>query len=134
MDTISLYYPKKEIHVIDYGVAMYISNIFTHNQKSHLVDVCSYKKCGVHYMQILLDTKNKDGVAYSILLLALTKFNEDEHGYIAPKTLSEKIFKLIGTNEYSKIKLEKYDKRMIFNISFFILFNCYNISYFLLLA
>ena len=29
MDTISLYYPKKEIHVIDYGVAMYISNIFT---------------------------------------------------------------------------------------------------------
>ena len=85
-------------------------------------------------MQILLDIKNKDGVAYSILLLALKKFNEGEHGYIAPKKLSEKIFKLIGTNEYSKIKLEKYDKSMIFNISFFILFNCYNILYFLLLS
>ena len=46
---------------------MHISNIFTHNQKSYLVDVCSYKKCGEHYMRILLDIENKDGIAYSIL-------------------------------------------------------------------
>ena len=40
MESISLYYPKKEI---DYGITAHIINIFIHNQKSYMINVCSYK-------------------------------------------------------------------------------------------
>ena len=43
MESISPYYPKKEIHVIDYGITAHIINIFIHNQKSYMINVCSYK-------------------------------------------------------------------------------------------
>ena len=65
-----------------YGIAVHISNIFIHNQKSHKINVRSYKNLEEHYMQILLDIENKESIAYLILLLAIEKFNNGEHIYI----------------------------------------------------
>ena len=29
-----------EIHIIDYGVSLHITSLFTHNENSYMVDVC----------------------------------------------------------------------------------------------
>ena len=50
MESISLYYPKKEIHMMDYGITVHISNIFIHNQKSYVVKLCFYKNLEEYYL------------------------------------------------------------------------------------
>ena len=35
-----------EIHVIDYGVSIHSTSLFTHNENSYLVDICSNNKHG----------------------------------------------------------------------------------------
>ena len=91
---------------------MHISNTFIHNQKSYVINVCSYKKMEEHYMRILLDIKNKDSIFYSILLLALEKFNNGEHRYIVSKRLSKRLCRILGVNKCGRIKLEKYDREL----------------------
>ena len=61
-------------------------------------------------MRVLVDMKNINAIVYRVLLLALEKFNKGKYIYVVPKKISKKIFKLIGTNEYTQIKLEKYDE------------------------
>ena len=61
-------------------------------------------------MRALVDMKNINNIVYRVLLLALEKFNKGKHIYVVPRKISKKIFKLIGTNEYTQIKLEKYDE------------------------
>ena len=112
MESISLDYPEKEIHVIDYGITVHISNTFIHNQKSYVINVCSYKKMEEHYMRILLDIKNKDSIVYSILLFSLEKFNNGEHRYIVSKRLSKRLYRILGVNKCGRIKLEKYDREL----------------------
>ena len=112
MESISLYYPKKEIHMMDYGITVHISNIFIHNQKSYVINVCSYKKLEEHYMRILLDIKNKDSIVYSILLLALEKFNNGKHKYIVSQRLSKRLCRILGVNKRGREQLEKYDREL----------------------
>ena len=112
MESISLYYPKKEIHMMDYGITVHISNIFIHNQKSYVINVCSYKKLEEHYMRILFDIKNRDSIVYSKLLLALEKFNNSEHNYIVSKKLSERLCRTLGVNKRGRVKLEKHDREL----------------------
>ena len=64
---------------MDYGITVHISNTFIHNQESYVIYVCFYKKLEENCMRIILDIKNKDSIVYSILLLALEKFNSGEH-------------------------------------------------------
>lgn len=97
METISIYYPEKEIHVLDYGVSIHSTSLFTHNQKSYLVDVCSNNRHGKYCMRVLVDIKNKDSIVYHILLSALEKLNKGKHIYNVSKKVSKKIFELIGT-------------------------------------
>lgn len=61
-------------------------------------------------MRVLVDMKNINSIVYHVLLLALEKYNKGKHIYGVPKKISEKIFQLIGTNEYVQIKMEKYDE------------------------
>ena len=75
-----------------------------------MVDVCSNNKHGKYSMRVLVDMKNINAIVYRVLLLALEKFNKGKYIYVVPKKISKKIFKLIGTNEYTQIKLEKYDE------------------------
>lgn len=147
MEAISLYYPKKESHVIDHDVTVHISKIFIHIQKSYKINVYSNKNLKEHYVRILPDIKNKDSVVYSVLLLAIKKFNKGKHIHVVPKRISEKILKLTGTNIIARIQIENYDEEyndellqsrfsviyyFFFCIRyFFILFNCDNLLYFL---
>ena len=104
-----------------YGITVHISNIFIHNQKSYVINVCSYKKLEEHYMRILLDVKNKDSIVYSILLLALETFNNGEYRYIASKRLSERLCRILGVNKRGRVKLGKYDREL--PIIYFIFFH-----------
>ena len=104
-----------------YGITVHISNIFIHNQKSYVINVCSYKKLEEHYMRILLDVKNKDSIVYSILLLALETFNNGEHRYIVSKRLSERLRRILGVNKRGRVKLGKYDREL--PIIYFIFFH-----------
>ena len=72
--------------------------------------MCSNNKHGKYSMRVLVDMKNINAIVYRVLLLALEKFNKGKYIYVVPKKISKKIFKLIGTNEYTQIKLEKYDE------------------------
>ena len=104
-----------------YGITVHISNIFIHNQKSYVINVCSYKKLEEHYMRILLDVKNKDSIVYSILLLALETFNNGEHRYIVSKRLSERLRRILGVNKRGRVKLGKYDREL--PVIYFIFFH-----------
>ena len=53
MESFSLYYPKSNIHVIDYRKCMHINTQLTNIQKSYLVDVFSNKKYDYWYMRLL---------------------------------------------------------------------------------
>ena len=75
-----------------------------------MVDVCSNNTHGKYCMRVLVDMKNINTIVYRVLLSALEKFNKGKYIYVVPKKISKKIFKLIGTNEYTQIKLEKYDE------------------------
>ena len=61
-------------------------------------------------MRVLVDMKNINSIVYHVLLAALEKFNKGKHTYVIPKKISERIFRLTGTNEYVRIKIEKYDQ------------------------
>ena len=61
-------------------------------------------------MRVLVDMKNTNSIVYHVLLAALEKFNKGKHIYVVPKKISEEIFRLTGTNEYVRIKIEKYDQ------------------------
>ena len=62
-------------------------------------------------MRVLVDMKNINSIVYHVVLLAaLEKFNKGKHIYVVPEKMSEKIFRLTGTNEYARIKIEKYDQ------------------------
>ena len=139
MEAISLYYPKKEIHVIDYGVMVHTSKIFIHNQKSYKINVCSNKNLKEHYVRILPDIKNKDSVVYSVLLLGIKKFNKGKHLHVVPKRISEKILKVTGTYIYARIKIENYDEeyndellQSRFSIIYFIFFALNIFSFYLI--
>ena len=112
MESISLYYPKKEIHAMDYGITVHISNTFIHNQKSNVINVCSYQKLEEHCMRILLDIRNKDSIVYSISMLALEKLNNGEHRYVVSKRLSERLRRILGVDKRGRIKLEKHDREL----------------------
>ena len=99
-----------EIYVIDYGVSIHSTSLFTHNENSYLVDVCSNNRHGKNCMRVLVDMKNINSIVYHVLLAALEKFNKGKHIYVVPKKISERIFRLTGTNEYVRIKIEKYDQ------------------------
>ena len=99
-----------EIHVIDYGVSIHSTSLFTHNENSYLVDVCPNNRHGKYCMRVLVDMKNINSTVYHVLLAALEKFNKGKHIYVVPKKISERIFRLTGTNECVRIKIEKYDQ------------------------
>ena len=77
-----------------------------------MINVCSYKKLEEHYMRILLDIKNKDSIVYSILLLALEKFNNGKHKYIVSQRLSKRLCRILGVNKRGREQLEKYDREL----------------------
>lgn len=59
MESFSFYYPKSNIHVIDYRKCMHINTQLTNIQKSYLVDVFSNKKYDYWYMRLLFLMKIK---------------------------------------------------------------------------
>ena len=99
-----------EINVIDYGVSIHSTSLFKHNENSYLVDICSNNKHGKYFMRVLVDMKSINSIVYQVLSAALEKFNKGKHIYVVTEKISEKIFRLSGTNEYVRIKIEKYDQ------------------------
>ena len=79
-----------EIYVIDYGVSIHSTSLFTHNENSYLVDICSNNRHGKYCMRVLVDTKNINSIVYHVLLAALEKFNKGKHIYVVPKRYPKK--------------------------------------------
>ena len=79
-----------EIHVIDYGVSIHSTSLFTHNENSYLVDICSNNKHGKYCMRVLVDMKSVNSIVYQVLLAALEKFNKGKHIYVVPKRYPRK--------------------------------------------
>ena len=116
MELFFLYYPKSNIHVIDYGKFMHIFQFtqLTNHQQSYLVDVFSNKKYDYWYMRLLFLMKNKDSILHLVLLIAFMKFDKGKHKYFISKEVSRKTFDIIGIKGYSQIKIEKYDDHLCY--------------------
>ena len=62
-------------------------------------------------MRLISDLKNKDNILYSVLLLAIEKFDKGEFKYIVSEKISRKIFNSVGIRNNNQLMIKGKIKR-----------------------
>ena len=75
MVNIHMNYPTYNIDITRYDNHIYLGTTFRHNNKVYLISKSTYEKNFAQNVRLMGDLKNKDGMLYSELLLAVNKFN-----------------------------------------------------------
>ena len=74
METISIYYPNKKIHIMKFvDEVTYVFTEINKNKKSYLIDTSSFNKDVYANTKLLLDLLKKDSVILPRLSKALDK-------------------------------------------------------------
>ena len=102
MNTISVYYPNKKIHVIKYGDGeddeiTYVLTAITNNKKSYLIDTYSIKKDTYANIKLLLNLLKGGSIIYSRLIEALKKLENSRNKYHPSRNVTKKMCNMLGS-------------------------------------
>ena len=114
METISIYYPNKKIHVTKYSNE--VTYLFTkinnnNNKKSYLIDTYYFNNNVYVNIKLLLDLLTKDSVIYSRLIKALEKLENSKNKYRPSKKVTKRICLMLGSKFYKYISIESFENR-----------------------
>ena len=113
METISIYYPNKKIHVTKYSneVTYLFTKINNNNKKSYLIDKYYFNNNVYVNIKLLLDLLKKDSVIYSRLIKALEKLENSKNKYRPSKKVTKRICLMLGSKFYKYISIESFENR-----------------------
>ena len=116
MNTISVYYPNKKIHVIKYGDGeddeiTYVLTAITNNKKSYLIDTYSIKKDTYANIKLLLNLLKGGSIIYSRLIEALKKLENSKNKYHPSRKVTKKICDMLASKFYRCVTIEPYENR-----------------------
>ena len=113
METISIYYLNKKIHVTKYSneVTYLFTKINNNNKKSYLIDTYYFNNNVYVNIKLLLDLLKKDSVIYSRLIKALEKLENSKNKYRPSKKVTKRICLMLGSKFYIYISIESFENR-----------------------
>ena len=113
METISIYYLNKKIHVTKYSneVTYLYTKINNNNKKSYLIDTYYFNNNVYVNIKLLLDLLKKDSVIYSRLIKALEKLENSKNKYRPSKKVTKRICLMLGSKFYKYISIESFENR-----------------------
>ena len=113
METISIYYLNKKIHVTKYSneVTYLFTKINNNNKKSYLIDTYYFNNNVYVNIKLLLDLLKKDSVIYSRLIKALEKLENSKNKYRPSKKVTKRICLMLGSKFYKYISIESFENR-----------------------
>ena len=113
METISIYYLNKKIHVTKYSneVTYLFTKINNNNKKSYLIDTYYFNNNVYVNIKLLLDLLKKDSVIYSRLIKALEKLENSKNKYRPSKKVTKRICLILGSKFYKYISIESFENR-----------------------
>ena len=91
---------KRNMDIMSYGNCVYSNMIFTHNNKSYLINKSTCRKQLNRDVRLLCNLKTKNSILYSELLSAINGFNCAEPKYVVSEKTSRKILSLEGIKYY----------------------------------
>ena len=94
MKSFYVFYLKHNMDIMSYGNCVYLNMIFTHNNKSYLINKSTCRKQLTRDVRLLYNLKTKDSILYSELLPAINGFNCVEPKYVVSEKTSRKILSL----------------------------------------
>ena len=100
MKSFYVFYLKHNMDIMSYGNCVYLNMIFTHNNKSYLINKSTCRKQLNRDVRLLYNLKTKDSILYSELLPAINGFNCAEPKYVVSEKTSRKILSLEGIKYY----------------------------------
>ena len=112
MDTISIYYPNKKIHVTKYsGEVTYVFTKINNNKKSYLIETYSLNDVVYANIKVLLDLLKMDSHIYLRLLRALEKLENSKNKYSPSKKVIKKLCLMLGSKFYRYFSIETFKGR-----------------------
>ena len=112
METISIYYPNKNIHLTKNSNEMtYVFTKIANNKKSYLVDTYSLNNKVHTNIKSLLDLLKKDSTIYLRLMKALEKLENSKNKYRPSKKVTKRICLMLGSKFYRYFGIESFEDR-----------------------
>ena len=112
METISIYYPNKNIHLSKYSDEVtYVFIKIANNKKSYLVDTYSLNNNVYTNIKLLLDLLKKDSTIYLRLMKALEKLENSKNEYRPSKKVTKRICLMLGSKFYRYFSIEPFEDR-----------------------
>ena len=112
METISIYYPNKNIHLTKNSNEMtYVFTKIANNKKSYLVDTYSLNNKVHTNIKSLLDLLKKDSTIYLRLMKALEKLENSKNKYRPLKKVTKRICLMLGSKFYRYFNIEPFEDR-----------------------
>ena len=112
METISIYYPNKNIHLSKYSDEVtYVFIKIANNKKSYLVDTYSLNNKVHTNIKSLLDLLKKDSTIYLRLMKALEKLENSKNKYRPLKKVTKRICLMLGSKFYRYFSIEPFEDR-----------------------
>ena len=112
METISIYYSNKYIHLTK--ISNEVTYVFTkiaNNKKSYLVDTYSLNNNVYTNIKLLLDLLKKDSTIYLRLMKALEKLENSKNKYRPSKKVTKRICPMLGGTFYRYFGIESFEGR-----------------------
>ena len=110
METISIYYSNKNIHLTK--ISNEVTYVFTkiaNNKKSYLVDTYSLNNNVYTNIKLLLDLLKKDSTIYLRLMKALEKLENSKYKYRPSKKVTKRICLTLGSKFYRYFSIELFE-------------------------